>query len=306
MDIFQSKNIKPMLISEEKEAFDDENYIYELKLDGIRCIAYLDKNGVDLRNKRNDKVLFRYPELSQIYKQLNCENAILDGELFILKDNKTNFFEMQRRSLMSDNFKIELASKQLSVSFTAFDILYKDNEQLTDLTLIQRKEILQNSIIENERISISRYIEKDGKKLFELTTKNDLEGIVAKKKESKYYFDKRTKDWIKIKNFEDDDFVISGYIEKEANVTSIVIAQYNNDKLEYKGHVTLGITNDALKTIKSQRKLDNPIFFKENAVWIEPKLTCVVKYMEKTQTGGLRQPVFKGLSDKEPKDCKSK
>ena len=135
MNLFEKRDIKAMLISEEKEAFDDENYIYELKLDGIRCLAYIDKNSVDLRNKRNDKVLFRYPELNDIYKQLNCENAILDGEIFILKDKKTDFYEMQRRSLMSDKFKIELSSKKLPVSFSAFDILYKDNEQLTDLPL---------------------------------------------------------------------------------------------------------------------------------------------------------------------------
>lgn len=296
MDLFEKRNIKVMLISEEKEAFDDENFIYELKLDGIRCIAYIDKNGVDLRNKRNDKVLFRYPELADINKQLQCEKAIFDGELFILKDNKTDFFEMQRRSLMSDKFKIELASKKIPVSFTAFDILYKDNEQLTDLTLIERKEILKNSIKENERISISRYIEKEGKKLFDLTKQNELEGIVAKKKNSKYYFDKRTKDWIKIKNFEDEDFIICGYIEKEANVTSLVIAQYNNEKLEYKGHVTLGVSNDAVKVIKSKKKLDYNLFDTDYDVnWIEPELECTVKYMEKTKTGSMRQPVFKGL-----------
>lgn len=296
MDLFEKKAVKAMLISEEKEAFDDENFIYEIKLDGIRCIAYIDKNGVDLRNKRNDKVLFRYPELSNIYQQLNCDKAILDGELFILKDSKTNFFEIQRRSLMSDKFKIELASKKLPVSFTAFDILYKDGQKLTDLTLMERKDILQNSVKENDRISISRYVEKEGKKLFDLTTANELEGIVAKKKDSKYYFDKRTKDWIKIKNFEDDDFVICGYIEKESNVTSIVIAQYNGDELVYKGHVTLGISNEALKIIRSQKRINYDIFDTEDeVVWIEPELICTVKYMEKTASGGLRQPVFKGL-----------
>ena len=305
MDLFEKRDIKPMLISEEKEVFNDNNYIYELKLDGIRCIAYIDKDSVDLRNKRNDKVLFRYPEMSEINKQLKCKNVILDGELFILKDNKTDFFEMQRRSLMSNDFKIELASKKLPVSFTAFDILYKDNQQLTDLMLIERKKLLQDCILENDRISISRYIEEEGKKLFELTTKQNLEGIVAKKKESKYYFGKRTKDWIKIKNYEDDDFVICGYIEKEANVTSLVIAKYNDKKeLVNKGHVTLGVSNDALRIIKAQKELDYSIFeTNDNTVWIEPNLVCTVKYMHKTEAGGMRQPVFKGLNEKSPEEC---
>lgn len=105
MDLFEKKNIKPMLIAEEKQPFDDINYIYKLKLDGIRCIAYLDKNSVDLINKRNDKLLFRYPELANINKQIKCEKVILDGELYVMKNGRTDFYEMQRRSLMSDKFK---------------------------------------------------------------------------------------------------------------------------------------------------------------------------------------------------------
>lgn len=299
MDLFEKREIKPMLISEESKPFDSHDFIYELKIDGIRAVIYLDKNSVDIRNKRNDKVLFRYPEMSEIYKQIKCENVILDGEIFILKDGRTNFFEIQRRSLMSDKFKIELASKKLPVSFVAFDILYKDNRQKTDLPLIERKQILNECITENERISISRYIENDGIKLFELTTEQELEGVVAKKKESKYYFDKRTKDWIKIKNYEDEEFIICGYIEKEANITSIVIAQMENDKLEYKGHVTLGVSNMALNIIKAQKRLEHPIFdVKDKVIWIEPKLICTVKYMEKTENGSLRQPVFKGIRDR--------
>lgn len=284
MDLFEKKNIKPMLIAEEKEPFDDINYIYELKLDGIRCIAYIDKNCVDLRNKRNDKLLFRYPELSEINKQIKCEKVILDGELFVMKDGKTDFYEMQRRSLMSDKFKIELASKKLPITFTAFDILYKDNQQLTDLTLLERKQILQQCISENERISISRYIEKEGIKLFELTTKNELEGIVAKKKDSKYYFDKRTKDWIKIKNYEEEDFIIMGYSKD-----SIILGQYNNQNLEYKGKVALGITKEEWNIIKSQKEIER----NSEDVFVKPNLVCSVKYMKNSK--GLRQAIFKGI-----------
>lgn len=284
MDLFEKKNIKPMLIAEEKQPFDDINYIYELKLDGIRCVAYLDKNSVELRNKRNDKLLFRYPELSEINKQINCEKAILDGELFVMKNGRTDFYEMQRRSLMTDKFKIEMASKKLPISFTAFDILYKDNQQLTDLPLIERKQILQQSVIENERISISRYIGKEGIKLFELTAQNELEGIVAKKKDSKYYFDKRTKDWIKIKNYEEEDFVIMGYSEE-----SIILGQYINGNLEQKGKVALGITKEQWNIIRSQKEINSS----SDEVLIEPVLVCSVKYMKNSK--GLRQAIFKGI-----------
>lgn len=205
MNLFDTKIIKPMLIGSEKQASNDTNYINELKLDGIRCIAYLSKEEVDLRNKRNDKLLFRYPELSKINTQLKCQNLILDGELVVLKDNKTDFYEMQKRSLMSNKFKIELESKKNPISFVAFDILFKDNEQLTDLELIKRKEILNNCIEESERLSISRFLDGKGIELYNLAEENGLEGIVSKKKSSKYFFDKRTKDWIKSKCYKDEE-----------------------------------------------------------------------------------------------------
>ncbi|WP_375372935.1 DNA ligase [Clostridium sp. CF012] len=294
-----------------QEAFDSPDYIYELKLDGLRCLAYLDKNSTDLRNKRNIKMKVKVPELSEIHKQVKCP-CILDGELIIIKDGKPDFFEIQRRSLMSNTFKIQLASTKLPATFTAFDILYYGDHEVKDLTLMQRKKLLQKTIKENECIAISRYIEKRGVDFYELAKQNQLEGIVAKKKDSKYYFDKRTKDWIKIKNLQDDDFVVCGYIFKDNGVISIVLGQYSSKELVYKGHVTLGISTVDFQIIKSAPGLSTQPFSdlpsgNENALWIEPDLVCTVKYMMKTSNGSLRQPVFKGLrDDKAPKDCIAK
>lgn len=308
MDLFESKNIKPMLIGEMNEAFDSPDYIYELKLDGERCIAYLDKDVIELRNKRNIGMLVKVPELSSIHKQIK-QRCILDGELIVIKDGKPDFFEIQRRSLMSNTFKIKLASSRLPASFTAFDILYYKDHQVTDLPLMDRKKLLEKAIKENERIAISRYIEERGIEFYQLAKQNELEGIVAKRKDSKYYFDKRTKDWIKIKNLQDDDFVVCGYILKGGGVISIVLGQYLGEELVYKGHVTLGISTEDFQLIKSTPKINTQPFNdlpsgNDNAAWIELSHVCVVKYMMKTTNGSLRQPVFKGLrDDKDPKDC---
>lgn len=284
MDLFEKKNIKPMLMAEAKETFNNNDYIYELKLDGIRCIAYLDRKNVDLRNKRNDKIFFRYPELNNINKQLHCQNIILDGELVVMKNGRIDFYEMQKRSLMSNKFKIELSQKKYPVSFIAFDVLYRNNEQLTNFTLLERKQILQQSIIENERISIIRYIENEGIQLFKLTKEKELEGIVAKKKDSKYYFGKRSRDWLKIKNYEEDDFIIIGYTND-----SIILGRYDNGEITYKGKVALGIKKDVWDIIKTKKEIKR----NSEKVLIEPILVCTVKYMEDTK--GLRQPVFKGI-----------
>lgn len=308
MDIFEQKNIKPMLIGEAQEPFNDINFIYELKLDGIRCIAYLDDKNTELRNKRNLIVNSIYPELQHINKNIK-KKCILDGEVIVSIEGKPNFSEIQKRSLMSNKLKIEFASKKHPVSFVAYDILYYDNKQITDLPQIERKKILNKTIEENERLSISRYIEEKGIELYKLTVAQDLEGIVAKRKDSKYYFGKNTNDWIKIKNLKDDDFVVCGYIEKSNNIVSIVIGQYNqSNQLIYKGHVTLGISKSDFNIIANTKRIANPYFSSpkgnEKAIWLEPINVCTVKFMERTSSGSLRQPVFKGLrNDKAPKEC---
>jgi bifunctional non-homologous end joining protein LigD len=307
-DIWGTKNIRPMLIGTEGQPFDSDEYIYELKFDGERCIAYLDRDKTILKNKRNILMLPKVPELAEIHKNVNVR-CILDGELAVIKDGRPDFFEIQKRSMMSNPVKIDMAAKKYPACFTAFDILYYENRQVTDLPLTERKELLQKAVIsENGRFAVSRFIEKNGIQFYALAEQQELEGIVAKRKDSKYYFDKRTKDWIKIKYLQDDDFVVLGYVPKENSMNSIILGQYSNGQLVYKGHVTLGVGGEPFRRIKTLNKTDCPFSEipkgNENAVWVTPEHVCTVKYMMKTESGGMRQPVFKGLrEDKSPEEC---
>ncbi|MBR3971212.1 MAG: DNA ligase [Ruminococcus sp.] len=308
-DLWESKTVKPMLIGAEGEPFDSEDFLYELKLDGERCIAYLDKDRTILKNKRNVLMLPKVPELSEIHRNVNVR-CILDGELAVIKDGKPDFFEIQKRSMMSNPVKIDMAAKKYPACFTAFDILYYDDHQVMDLPLTERKELLQKAVqSENSRFAVSRYIEENGISFYNLAEQQELEGIVAKRKDSKYYLDRRTKDWIKIKYLQDDDFVVLGYVPKENSMNSIVLGQYRANELIYKGHVTLGVGGEPFQKIQALDKVHCPFSEipkgNENAVWVVQKLVCTVKYMMKTESGGLRQPVFKGLrEDKAPKECR--
>lgn len=310
MDLFEGKSIKPMLIGADGEPFDSPDYIYELKLDGERCIAYLDpKKGTELRNKRNVKMLPKFPELSDLHKQVK-KRCILDGEMIILKDGKPNFAEIQRRSLMSNQFKINLAAQQFPANFVAFDCLYIDGEDIATRKLTDRKDTLHKAVKEGGRLALSRVVDGRGVDFYRLAEEHDLEGIVAKRKDSIYIQDKRTKDWIKIKNLKDDDFVVCGYIRKGNHMTSIILGQYLDGELVYKGHVTLGVGGKPFARIVEHPTIDAPPFpapaCNKNAVWVRPELVCTVKYMEKTASGGMRQPVFKGLrDDKNPEECPS-
>ena len=308
-DLFEIKNIAPMLIRDEVEAFDDPDWMFELKLDGIRSVAYLDKNTNEIKNKRNMRLSSILPELNGINKQVR-QRCVLDGELFVMKNGAPDFEEMQKRTMMSAPVKIKLASERLPVSFVAYDILYYKDKEVMGLPLIERKNLLDEVVKESGRIAVSRYIEQEGKALFALTKEQKLEGIVGKRKTSLYYPGKETKDWVKIKNMLDDDFVVCGYIYKENNMVSVVLGQYDKKRLVYKGHVTFGVRGDNFKQIKAVEEIQQPPFDEpipsgnEEAHWLKPALVCTVKFMNYTASGQMRQPVLKGLrDDKLPEEC---
>ena len=309
-DLFIEKNIKLMLIGVEAPPFDDDAFIYELKVDGERCIAYLDpSDGTDLRNKRNMKLLPKVPELADLHENVN-RRCVLDGELAVITGGKPDFFAIQRRSLMSNPLKIQLAAQQQPACFVAFDILYLDDHPTVELPLMERKRLLEEVVnCQNARFAVSRYIERGGIAFFELAKAQELEGIVAKRRDSRYYYyDKRTKDWIKSKYLLDEDFVVCGYIRKENSMNSIVLGQYHDGRLVCKGHVSLGVSGESFRRILALPVLPAPSFpipsGSESATWVEPRLVCTVRYMMKTENGGMRQPVFKGLrDDKTPEEC---
>lgn len=312
-DLFTEKHIAPMLIAENVEPFADEQYLYEMKWDGERCVAYLDPKGrTELRNKRNVRMLPKVPELAEIHRQ-EKKRCILDGELLCLVDGKPSFETIQRRSLMSNRYRIEVEAQKHPATFVAFDCLYYDGKDLTLRPLADHKEYLQKAVTESERLAVSRVFEAgQALALFQLAKEQGLEGIVAKCKDSLYFQGKRTKTWLKMKNLMDDDYVVCGWISKDSHMTSIVLGQYDGNKLVYTGHVTLGVGGAAFAKIQAQARALRPPFDKpvpaghgnEDARWVEPRLVYVVEFMHRTKNGGMCQPVFKGLrEDKLPEEC---
>ena len=305
MDIFDNRNVSPMLITEMVDPFDSPDYIYEIKWDGIRCISFLGRE-TDMRNKRNKLMIQIFPELENLYKQVKVK-CILDHELLVLKNGVPDFYEVQNRAIMSNPFKIKLAANKYPASIIAYDILYYKNKEITMLPLTERKKYLEDAVVENDLISVSRYIEDNGIMLFNLVKEKGLEGIVAKKKDSLYWQGKKTKDWIKCKVMSTDDCVICGYIPKENNMTSLVLGQYDGDELVYRGHVTLGVSLRLLNQHKYTVINYSPFGYvspgNEDAVWMAPELVCIVESMP-TEKDSFRQPVFKGIrDDKLAREC---
>ena len=301
MDLFDEKNISPMLLNEVKEPFDDEDYIYELKLDGIRCVAYLEPKSVTLQDKRFKDLTPIYPELSGICRCVK-KRVILDGELVVLTDGKPNFYALQKRSLMTDTFKISLSAKKNPVQFVAYDILYYNGKDLTGKPLIERKAILSKEVTEGYNLSISRWIENSGIAFFELAKKENLEGIVAKKKDGLYHIGRRTSEWIKIKVMQDEDLLVLGFKPENDGIKYLILGYCDgNGELKCRGKVSLGVSKAEQKIITEFAKdnaVNTPWFDKyKNVVWLKPKLVGTVNYMQQTQSGSMRQPVWKGLRE---------
>ena len=294
MDLFTEKNISPMLIAQMQEPFNDPDWIYELKLDGCRCIAYLEEDRSILRNKRNMELLPRFPELKDIHTSVK-DRCILDGEPVVMVHGVPEFYELQKRTLMTNPVKISMAAGQLPASFVAYDCLQVNDKVLLDTPLMERKVILQELVRENERIAVSRYIEEKGTELFELTVQKELEGVVAKRKNSLYFQGKRTKDWIKFKRMADKEFVICGY--ELGQITSLILGEYQNGALTYAGTVTMGVRREITRILQK-----GPCPFatipqgKDKVIWCKPEHVGTVEYMPNTMDA-LRQPVFKGIRD---------
>lgn len=298
-DLFDAKNIAPMLLYE-TEPFDSDDHVFELKLDGIRCLAYLSPKSVVLQNKRFKDVTEIYPELSEMRKCVK-KKVILDGELVVMTDGKPDFYALQKRSLYGDDLKISIAAKKNPVQFAAYDILYYDGRDLTETPLLKRKKILSEAVKEGHNLSLSRYIEKNGKAFFALAKAEQLEGIVAKKKDGLYHIGKRTRDWQKIKVMQDEDLLVLGYQpDEEGRVKDLILGYYDDSgKLNCRGKVYLGVSkSDAayIAAFAKNNSVKTPWFDKyKNAVWLKPRLTGTARFMQRTESGGMRQPVWKGL-----------
>ena len=293
MDLFDNKNIKPMLLKEIKEPFDSNDYLFELKFDGIRAIIYKNNNNIKIITRNGKDITDKFPELESI-KNISKTKCIFDGEIIVEKDDRPSFDAVKERINIKDEIRINKLSDNYPATFIVFDILYEDKD-LTDLPLIKRKEIL-NKFKNNDVFFKSKVIENEGKKLFEFVKQNKLEGIVAKKKYSIYEIGERSDNWLKIKNMQEEVFYICGYIEKE-NVLSVLLGYKKNNKYYYASKVILGRNRSEYNTIKKEKTTKNYLEdFKEVFTFIKPNLRATIMYLEKTKNNHLRHPIFKEIT----------
>jgi DNA ligase D-like protein (predicted ligase)/DNA ligase D-like protein (predicted 3'-phosphoesterase) len=301
-----------MLAKEAKTPFTDADWVFEVKWDGFRALAYV--NGeLSLRSRNQKELIYNFPELNEIKNR--AHNVVLDGEIVILNNGKVDFQALQERGKAVSPTEIELRTRQCPAAYIVFDILEKDGNPLLDLSLVERKEILKGAVQEGEHLLLADYVEKKGEAYFEAAMQKGLEGIMAKKKTSQYQPGVRSGNWLKIRKLRSCDCVIFGYTEgtgaRKNTFGALVLGLYDKSgNPVYVGKVGTGFSEETLEVMLSKfRKIETDEEpFKsdigQKVIWLKPELVCEVAYQVVTNDMRLRMPRFLRLrSDKEPQDC---
>ena len=292
MNIWNNKEWQPMLLHEVRKAFNDSDYIFELKFDGFRTILFASTKEVIIHNRKGQDITYLYPELQRI-KKIVTKNTIFDGEIVMLENGVPSFQKLQTRVHLKDKEKILYQSKNNPILFMCFDILY-ENVDLTKYPLIERKKRL-SKIKENDVFLKVKQISENGISFFKEVKKRNLEGIIAKHKSSIYEINTRTNQWLKIKNLKKNNFFIGGFIEKENNaIISLLLGEKKENKLFYVGKVIMAKKNKLYEKIKKMKPRKTSSFqnYHECATFIKPIHLCQVEYLERTNNNQLRQPIF--------------
>ena len=220
------EGIKPMLPSLTDKPFNNKDWIFEIKWDGVRAITLVDRlnKTCTIKSRVGDTITQRYPELQNTFKSALKEDmfkdfVILDGEIVILDNDGYPDFQNHQKRMNIDSIKsIQIVSKHYPAVYYVFDILCLDNNNLMQLPFSERRKILVNLVKkENSKIRISHFVEEFGMDVFQTIKRMGLEGIIGKQRNSKYHSGIRTRDWLKIKNIKTQDCLVIGYTMGEGN-----------------------------------------------------------------------------------------
>jgi bifunctional non-homologous end joining protein LigD len=314
--------IHPMLAEAVEKPFDGAEWLFEIKWDGYRAIAFIADGKVRLMSRNQNDLTPRYPELVDLPRFIKAKTAILDGEVVALdEDGKASFSLMQQRTGFRPGGKRATANADVPVLYYAFDLLYLDGYDWRRVPLEERKRKLAELVVTGDVVRFSDHYAEHGKALFEMAQKKGLEGIVGKKRSS-FYEERRSREWLKIKIRQRMECVIGGYTQPEgsrAHFGSLVLGLYDKQgRLIHVGQVGSGfdqkLLNELWKVLQKLETKKNPFFGEVEALrkvfWVKPELVAEIEYTE--WTGGtnegsgpkLRAPVFLGLrDDKDPKEC---
>ncbi|GEO10837.1 non-homologous end-joining DNA ligase [Segetibacter aerophilus] len=296
--------IPAMLAKDTDTPFSKEDWIYEMKWDGYRAIAEVNKGKVKLYSRNGNSFLSNYPDVVDALSKLKV-NAVFDGEVVVLNEEGNPDFQKLQHYEQFRNYPLQ---------YYIFDLLELNGKKLYSTPLIERKKLLEETLPKDDVIKYSDHIEERGEDFFEIIKQRNLEGMMAKKKSSEYYPGNRSADWLKIKHHKSDEAIIAGFTAPRGGrkyFGALVLGSFVDGKLTYIGHTGSGFDTSLLKEISAKLQ---PLIIEKSpfaekvktnmpVTWVEPKYVCEIKFTEWTSDGKLRHPIFLRLrEDKDIKD----
>ena len=282
------------------EPFSDPAWIFERKLDGVRCIAHRDGSGVRLLSRTDRDMSAQYSEVSEALRADPCPDFVVDGEVVALDSRGiTSFSRLQRRG-----------KERVAIYLYVFDLLRLEGSDLRDLPLRERKRQLREALRFDDPIRFTPHRNEVGERLYEEACRKGLEGVIAKRADSPYRAT-RSRDWLKLKCHAEQELVIGGFTAPQGSRTdfgALLVGHFEGDTLRYAGKVGTGFDRSTLAELGAQlRDLeseDNPFAdvhpIPRGTHWVEPQLVAQIGFTEWTRDGRLRHPRYLGLRDDKP------
>ena len=301
--------LAPMLAVAGALPADDAAWAFEVKWDGVRAVVVVHEGAVSLTSRNGNDVSAAYPELTGLGTQLAGRSAVLDGEVVALDANgRTSFARLQERMHVRSPSPPLL--RATPVQLLLFDLLWLDGRSLVELPYDERRAALEALGLGGDHWSVPPSF-TDGTDLVEATRAQGLEGVVAKRRDSRYLPGRRSPAWLKVKHQRRASVVVAGWKPggggRTGRIGSLLLGVQGPDGLEYAGHVGTGFTDAELARLaallaplarpESPFATPVPRLHAKDAVWVEPSLVAEVELTEWTRDGRLRHPSYKGLRD---------
>lgn len=311
------EHLAPMLASAAGLPPDEENWGFEVKWDGVRAILYWRPGRLRIENRNLRDVTTRYPELRAIGKQLGSLEVVLDGEIFAYDERgRPSFERLQRRMHLASESAVRRLLDEVPVSYAIFDLLYLDGRSTQELTYEQRRELLEKLDLNGPAWQTPASYAGGGSELLSASAELGLEGVVAKRLDSPYLAGQRSRQWLKVKNVNRQEFLIGGWLQgkgrRSSSFGALLMGYREGEELRYAGRVGTGFDEPELKRLMAEfgsRKRDSSPFSLKGAQpprgahFLEPDLLAEVEFSDWTHEQILRHSVYKGLrSDKDAEE----
>ncbi len=301
--------IPPMLATPSELPGEQDGWVFEMKWDGIRAVAYVDGGRVRLLSRNERDVSATYPEIRGLGEQLGTTQVVLDGELVAFDEaNRPSFGRLQQRMGITSPAQAQRLASSYPVVYVIFDLLHFDGRSTLGLPYTERRELLESLDLSGRAWQTPPALGSDGNVLLQATLEAGLEGLVGKRRLSTYQPGRRSTDWLKIKNSLDQEVVIGGWHpgkgRRADTIGALLLGLPSSDGLRYVGKVGTGFTDAALRDLaavlgplarKTSPFLDVPRKDAKDAVWCEPLLVGEVRYSQWTNERRLRHPSWRGL-----------